>query len=105
MRKRIEKNHLFTTYKLTALLVLLNFAVIFSLLVLMTHSDTQSTNITDYSNNISTLSIKNQVLQEKIADAQNIDQVYQKAQTLGMHEADNILYVTNSNAISYNMEH
>lgn len=99
---RQTKNAL-KSYWTTSVLVLVNLFVIGALLFMMTKSDNQSANIANATQRISDLSIQNQTLQEKIADAQSIDNVTQKANALGMVPASDILYVQTSGVYSDNL--
>jgi hypothetical protein len=103
MSKKNRQKSFFATYTLSLVLGLCNLVVIGSLLLFMTHTDNQSTNIANDANAIQQLTIKNQLLEDAIASSQSMSVVDQKAQQLGMQPSNNIIYLTTSNALSYNV--
>lgn len=101
---QIEKKHnFFESYVFTLTMVVLNLVVVGILLGFMMHTDNQNTKVTSYTQQIANLMIENQQMQDIIASNQNVVTIQQKASQMGMVMADNIVYLNNTNVISYHL--
>lgn len=97
-----NKNNIILNINLSLILVIFNVLIIGALLFLMNYSTTQTNNVSQVISQLNDLNIKNQVLQEKIAQTQGIDKVKNEASKLGLVEAKNVQYINSSDIISYN---
>jgi len=90
-------------HKITALLLVVNIALMGALLMFMMGSDSQGVNIGSYTNQINALNIQNQQIQESIAQNQSIANLSTQAGNLGLVPVQNIVYMPVNTNLGYNM--